>query len=147
MLNTCKMSRIRSHVDSLLLLLKSCSLITWLGSSATKNRSVTWTCQPNVYASVSLTKRAWAHQWNATLSLGGCSTWGLASHLNTGSAGSSPGPHPLGNTRYLSYTIAVSRSEQRLKRPISSYFVLNIIFNHSQRRSLNYKSHFLFRNF
>lgn len=63
--------------------------------------------------------------------------------------GERPGAHPLGNTRYLSYTMAVSRSEHRLRRPSSSFFVLNIIFNHGQRlsRSLNYKSNFLFCNF
>lgn len=84
-LNTCKMSGIGYHINNLLLLLKCCSLITWLGSSATKNRSMTRTCQHNVYASVSLTKRAWTHQWNATPNLSGCSTWGLASNLNMGS--------------------------------------------------------------
>lgn len=84
-LNTCKISGIR-YINNLLLLLKCCSLITWLGSSATKHCSTIWTCQHNVYASVSLTKRAWTHQWNATLSPCGCSTWELASNLNMGSA-------------------------------------------------------------
>lgn len=40
-------------------------------------------------------------------------------------------------------------AEHRLKRPSSSFFVLNTIFNQSQRlsRSLNYKPNFLFCNF
>ena len=142
------MSGIRYHINNLLLLLKCCSLITCLGSSVTKNHSMTWTCQHYVYALVSLTKRAWTHEWNATLSLCGCSTWGFATNLNMGAWRRQPVAHPLGNTRYLSYTIAVSRSEQRLKWLSSSFFVPNIIFNHSQRlsRSLNYKSNFLFCN-
>lgn len=55
----------------------------------------------------------------------------------------------FGNIRYLNYTIALNRTEQRLKRPSCAFFVLNIIFNHSQRlsRSLNCKSNFLFCNF
>lgn len=67
-------------------------MVNCLGRSATKDGSTTRTCQHSVYASVSLTKRAWTHQCNATPSLGGCSTWGLVSHPNTGSGESCLGP-------------------------------------------------------
>lgn len=148
--NAGRTSGIWYRMNVLLPLLKGCSLVTRLGSSETNHRSLTRTCQHSVYAAVPLTSRAWAHQWSAALSLGGYSTGGLAGHRDTGSGQSQPaGAHPSEHTKFLCFRAALSRSEQRCKRPSSSVFVPNTVFNHGPKlsRILNYKSIFLFCNF